>query len=61
MFSEAWLEKHGNALFQDYWVTKELDGALSDRQENLLDSYINKIKAASKEVGWLLYLDQDIN
>jgi len=36
MFSEAWLEKHGNALFQDSWVTKELDDALSGRQENFI-------------------------
>jgi hypothetical protein len=33
LFSEYWLEKHGNAAFQDSWAFTELDSSVRRRQK----------------------------
>jgi hypothetical protein len=45
---QNWLEKHGNAYFQDFWVAPELDGPLSNRQERLSDGLHRQDQISSK-------------
>jgi len=49
MFSENWLEKHGNASFQDFWVTPELDGYLPNRQESFTERFHRQDQAGGKQ------------
>lgn len=37
MFSELWLEKHGNAIVQDSWSFAKLDGPLSPKVERTVE------------------------
>jgi hypothetical protein len=60
MFSEDWLEKHGNAPFQDLW-TLTLNWTilcLADKKDLLMDC-INKIKSAAGKILWLPYIPLD--
>ena len=48
MFSENWLEEHGNASFQDYWFATELDSSVSGGQEG--DAH--RDYQQDQEFGW---------
>ena len=37
LFSEYWLEKHGDAVFQDYWAITELDTSMPGKQAEFDD------------------------
>jgi len=49
LFSQEWLEKHGNASFQDCWSFTELDGPLSSRQEGLSEGLYRQDQIGCKQ------------
>jgi len=53
---EIWLEKHGNASFQDCWTAIELDDT-RDKKAFVLE-FIDKIKMVARTTLWLPYGDQ---
>jgi len=53
MFSENWLEKHGNASFQDFWTVL----CRTDKKDLLME-YISKIKSVAGEILWLPFVTQ---